>query len=260
MNLKQSTLIKTLFILTTLCSMPIQAQLIHFEIQNKHLVTEEDILLPNTLKNYQHQLIQGAIILPKLGRSIWNNGIIPYKFSENFPGARQKNIKLAIDLWTKMTNVQFMELTSKNNTQYTDYIVFKEIPGTLCASYVGRQGGEQEVLLSPRCNTMTVVHELGHVIGLWHEQSRYDRDNYVRILWENIPEDKQYNFNQYIDGGEDYGEYNYQSIMHYSAYAFSKNGEKTIEPLFENIQIGQRDHLSELDIASVNKLYPKNNP
>ena len=31
-----------------------------------------------------------------------------------------------------------------------------------------------------------VLHELLHVLGMWHEQSRLDRDQHVRILWHNI--------------------------------------------------------------------------
>lgn len=46
--------------------------------------------------------------------------------------------------------------------------------------------------------------------------------------------------------------------MHYSAYAFSMNGEPTIEPLNpmeEGVTMGQRVRLSDKDIQRINKMY-----
>ena len=56
-----------------------------------------------------------------------------------------------------------------------------------CCSYIGYVGCRQGISLSNYCFSKgTVAHELGHVIGLFHEQSRPDRDNYVRIITQNI--------------------------------------------------------------------------
>ena len=59
----------------------------------------------------------------------------------------------------------------------------------------GPQLGVQLVSLGAGCVQHGVVlHELLHTLGLWHEQSRLDRDQYVRILWENIRAGKEDNF------------------------------------------------------------------
>jgi hypothetical protein len=228
-----------------------RAQMIQYQIVDHTRVVEGDIIVPKTVSSR----LDGAIILPRIGGDRWINGIIPYQFYEDFPMPSQVYVKDAMEIWMKKTRIRFVEITEENKKQFPDFLLFKTVTGTLCASHVGKQGGAQEVKLAARCKTMSIVHELGHALGLWHEQSRRDRDNYVRIIWNNISNENRYNFNQYLSDGEDFGEYDYQSIMHYSAYAFTKNGQKTIEPLMEHVEIGQRSYLSEKDIAAVNKLY-----
>ena len=67
-----------------------------------------------------------------------------------------------------------------------------------CSSAVGRVGGGQTVSLDDGCiYTDIVQHELMHSVGFWHEQSRYDRDDYVIIHWDNIQPGKEHNFDKY---------------------------------------------------------------
>ena len=68
-----------------------------------------------------------------------------------------------------------------------------------CWSYVGRAGGEQKVSIGPGCEFMgTIIHEIGHAVGFWHEQSRQDRDHYIRILKENIQTNAVDQFSKYL--------------------------------------------------------------
>lgn len=60
-----------------------------------------------------------------------------------------------------------------------------------CYSYIGRQGGAQNVSIGQKCQVKGVImHELIHALGRWHEQSRPDRDRYIRVNEGNIKEGK----------------------------------------------------------------------
>lgn len=64
-------------------------------------------------------------------------------------------------------------------------------------------------------------------------QSTYNRDEYVTIHYENIEFDTERNFRKLTNGDVmDFDvPYDYLSVMHYDAYAFSKNGQPTIVPV-----------------------------
>ena len=94
-------------------------------------------------------------------------------------------------------------------------------------------------------------------LGFYHEQSRPDRDSYVRVNYANIQSGMAHNFDKYDNTvvNTQNTPYDYASVMHYESDAFSINGLPTIEPLQSGVTVGQRDNMSSIDIQEVRMFY-----
>ena len=186
------------------------------------------------------------------------NGVVPYAFAADVTAANQTNAINAMAEWEAVTHVDFVARTTQS-----DYIRF--INSDSNSSYVGRQGGRQDIEIYNWGSRFIVAHEVGHALGLWHEQSRSDRDTYITVNLGNIEDDKEHNFNRH-DEADTYGPYDFDSVMHYGQCGFticacpaSCTAITVDEPWHDDWQdaIGQRTHFSATDILTIQMLYPE---
>uniref|UniRef100_A0A1A9WTV5 Metalloendopeptidase n=1 Tax=Glossina brevipalpis TaxID=37001 RepID=A0A1A9WTV5_9MUSC len=187
-------------------------------------------------------------------RRLWPNATIPYEISYLYTDYQRKTILNVLKTFNSLTCIKFIPY----NGEVDDYLLITppEDGPKGCWSYVGKKGGEQIVSLqtpdgkSPHCFSSEgrIMHELMHAIGIYHEQSRADRDNYVKVHWENIVPKFRKNFKLISRKRGKYAfDYDYNSVMHYGEYYFSKKkGKKpTLTPLQPGIRIGQRKTLTQ---------------
>ena len=182
---------------------------------------------------------------------LWPGAVVPYVIADSVTTpARVRN---AMAVW-EATGIRFVE-----RTRQTSYVVFRERDQRVCSASVGYRAGSVRYVnlrLTSRhdpCPTWVIVHEIGHSLGLWHEQTRPDRNDHVRINWANIADGYADQFE--IGPGRRLGPYDVESTMHYHSNMLSNGDGPTIVR-----RDGTRIHhdwmtLSRGDIDGIRELY-----
>ncbi|RCN46569.1 hypothetical protein ANCCAN_07429 [Ancylostoma caninum] len=201
-----------------------------------------------------------------------NNGsfIIPYVFVGKYNSREKQMIKEAMKKLGRNTCLRFKQRVAEEN-----YVEIRNERNAGCMSNVGRsltgvghvylETNDLTTCMEPRI----IIHELMHTAGLWHEHSREDRDEYIKVHLENVQGCQKHNGY----GGEDYRDqfdkvnsidastygvpYDYKSIMHYAKDFFAKPGTitmETLDPAYQDI-IGTVTEPSKNDYKKICSIY-----
>ncbi len=234
-------------------------RMVRFENVDGLAIFEGDIVLGNTADieapdaaGLSSLKARESSFVPSPAR-LWPSGRVPYIVDSTLSTALQGRINDAIAHWNNNTLIKFVARGAND----ANYVRFTTSTSTVaCSSAVGMIGGAQLIRLPDGCGTGPIIHEMGHAVGFWHEQERADRNQYVTILYENIDKNYASNYDQVGLSGRDYGPYNFNSIMHYGPFDFSRDGLlPAMETVPAGIPIGQRTGLSPGDLDTVQRMY-----
>lgn len=239
-------------------------KLVQYEIVKGRAIMEGDIdigpadIVKSTITSKNQQtspsLIGTASISVSYNNSLWPKAAnvvqIPYTITSG-----NANVTSAIAQFNATFSGIAQWLPRTTEADYVDFNLDINDHSGSGFSSVGRIGGKQQIGGSIDVTVPTVLHEMGHAVGLYHEQSRADRDAYITLLNQNIIKSLKANFNTVSDNVQKNGLYDYASIMHYQAFTFSKNGEPTIESIPAGIPMSELGDFSAGDIDGIKRLY-----
>ncbi len=147
----------------------------------------------------------------------WPGGVIPYDISK-LTAAQQTLVLRAMQRWMDTgANIKFIPRT--NEVEYVNF-TGKTDAGNNTTRDGFKKGARTDVNITAFWwgqQEWMPAHELGHVLGFFHEHQRWDRDRFVAIHYENIKSGRadDYDWIAKTNWLVNSLPYDYRSIMHY---------------------------------------------
>lgn len=207
----------------------------------------------NQMNNFYFNIFENDILAtPRSGKHglsspvpqtlLWPEGKVYYKFEAgHYLPEEKKVIQDTMKYLETIANVKFIE--GKGPDNYFVKIVKHDKDGKQywCTAHVGKakvsasSDWKQLLTLGSACiDRAVIIHELLHVLGMHHEQTRQDRDEVISLLNENYHNGKLHenrNYRKYDNvSTTSITSYDFDSIMHYHAYGGSKNSLPVLLP------------------------------
>ncbi len=179
----------------------------------------------------------------------WTGNTIPFVYDGNATPAIRTIFERAVAHWERLTPIRFVPRASQAN-----YLRVTRTENPInTAGGIGMVGGEQIMRLRDNADFAIQVHEIGHTVGLQHEQSRADRERFVRILFDEVRKDE---FQQMEPLNRlRIGLYDLQSVMHYEKNFVNRTGGRTLETIPPGLDVYTYDGLSAADVEAVYRMY-----
>lgn len=217
-------------------------------------VRVDDMLLPQSAGGGS---LAGTASVTGSSFTPWPGGMIPVEFASSITDANRQAVFSACSIWGKRAAVSCVARTTQS-----PYLRVTADSGGCYANvgaYAGRDAARMNLDTNGCWGQKSVLHELGHVLGLQHEHQRPDRDAYITIDTSAVDPAYQSAFSL-LTGAPTRGAYDFLSVMHYHDFAFAARPlTRTMlpKPGFEwlTYSLGSSDFPSAGDGDAVQSIY-----